>query len=382
MDIDNSNNLAHKPDLGSKVQDDAQAAPAPSNEGGQVMSQNSELQRDSDNPRLVIRGESFNNLPNNDSGERYELYSINGKPALISTPLPKVDGEPYSAITDFLNCTFPFKEFDLDSVIYDLINCLGAAFSPIKNRFKGLHGWNESIQLGESKTFFAYGGQNNTAFLSIPSEGCHMVQSWINLVNLLRDKYQAKITRWDGAVDDYLGIYNVDLAVKLYQEGMFNAGGKMPSCSQIGNWLKPDGTGRTFYVGKRKNGKMMRIYEKGMQLGSKFDPWVRWELELHSVDREIPWEVLLYPGSYVAGSYPNATSWINDKMERIQTIQKSTQISYDFLTECASIGYGKLINVMLEVEGSAEKVIQKLTRQGFPKRLDIPIVATNEGWDK
>ncbi len=48
----------------------------------------------------------------------------------------------------------------------------------------------------------------------------------------------------------------------------------------------------------------MRIYEKGKQLGDPESPWVRWELELHNTDREIPFDVLLQPGRYVAGAYP------------------------------------------------------------------------------
>jgi DNA relaxase NicK len=48
-------------------------------------------------------------------------------------------------------------------------------------------------------------------------------------------------------------------------------------------------------VGKRKNGKLLRVYEKGKQLGDESSPWVRWELELHNRDRVIPWEVLLEP---------------------------------------------------------------------------------------
>lgn len=38
----------------------------------------------------------------------------------------------------------------------------------------------------------------------------------------------------------------------------------MPECDQAGNLINPNGDGRTFYVGKRKNGKMLRVYEKGM----------------------------------------------------------------------------------------------------------------------
>ena len=359
-------------------------APAPlnqPNEGGTATPQASSSLVSADTPRLVIRGESFNN-DENDSGERFEIFSFKGKPVVISIPLPKADGEPYSAITDFLNCTFPFKEFNIDSVIFDLVNCLGKSFSPVVNRFKGLHGWQESLQLGDTKTFFAYGGQNNTAFLPIPAEGCHMVPNWPELTALLRDKFKAKITRWDGAVDDYEGIYNVDLAVSIYKEGLFNAGGKTPSCDQRGNWIKPDGTGRSFYVGKRKNGKMMRIYEKGMQLGKKFHPWVRWEIEYHNKDRDIPWDVLLEPGKYVAGSYPKATGWIQEKMQRIRTLQDTTRINYDCLTHHLSQGFGKHINVMLEVEGNYENVVKKIIRDGIPKRLDIPIPAKNDGWVK
>lgn len=371
--------------FGSLIWPDASAPPKSTNEGGTASSEYAAASQSSTNPRLVIRGESFPNNHNhtrNTDGEKHELFSLNGKPFIISTPLPKADGEPYSAITDFLNCTFPYKEHQFDSVLFDLLECLGNQFSPIKDRLKGLHGWDNSIQLGETKTFFAYGGQNNTAFLSIPGEACHMVPSWNRLVLLIRDKYQGKITRWDGAVDDYEGKHSVDVAVKYYLDGKFNAGGKMPGCSQNGNWLMPDGSGRTFYVGKRENGKMLRVYEKGMQLGAKWHPWVRWELELHSVDRVIPWDVLLEPGKYVAGAYPRATSWVQDEMSRIRTIQDTAQISYDYMTECTSVSYGKHLNVMLEIEGSPEKVLKKLIRDGIPKRLDLPIVDKNEGWSK
>lgn len=323
--------------FGSKIWTDASAPPKSSNEGGTTADQYASASQSSTHPRLVIRGESFTNNPDvsdQKDGESHELFTINGKPFVISTPLPKVDGAPYSAITDFLNCTFPYKSYQFNSILFDLIECLGDQFSPIKDRLKGLHGWDNSLQLGETKTFFGYGGQNNTAFLSIPGEACHMVPSWKNLVILIRDKYQGKITRWDGAVDDYRGIHSVDTAVQYYLDGKFNAGGKTPGCDQKGNWLLPDGKGRTFYVGRRENGKMLRVYEKGMQLGAKWHPWVRWELELHSVDRVIPWDVLIEPGKYVAGAYPKATGWIQEDMSRIRTIQNTAQISYDYMTAC------------------------------------------------
>ena len=66
-------------------------------------------------------------------------------------------------------------------------------------------------------------------------------------------------------------------------------------------------------------------------------------------------------------------------MQRIRTLQKTKEIGYEHLTHCASVAYGKLINVMLEVEGSESKVIEKLKRLGIPSRLDLPKVPEGEG---
>jgi phage replication initiation protein len=151
----------------------------------------------------------------------------------------------------------------------------------------------------------------------------------------------------------------VDDAVRFYQTGQFNAGGNKPSCNQTGNWIAPDGTGRTFYVGRRRNGKLLRVYEKGKQLGDPESPWVRWELELDNRDRIVPWEVLLEPGKYVAGAYP-CMGWVKEQQSRIRT----------HLCEHARRGYGRLLGIMEKVEGGPDKVLEKLKRPGKPARLD------------
>ncbi len=46
--------------------------------------------------------------------------------------------------------------------------------------------------------------------------------------------------------------------------------------------------GRTLYIGKRENGKMLRIYEKGKHLGNPVSSWVSVELELKGKNRIIP----------------------------------------------------------------------------------------------
>jgi len=141
---------------------------------------------------------------------------------------------------------------------------------------------------------------------------------------------------------------------------------------QRGNWIEPDGRGRTLYIGSSDNGKLTRIYEKGMQLGIPYHPWVRWETQLGNRDREIPWNAVLEPGKYLAGCYPKAMGWISKEQSRIRTLQKTADIGYTSLNHWASVAYGKHINVMMQKEGSAEKVVEILRRAGSPARLTLP----------
>jgi len=330
-----------------------------------------------DIPRLVIRGERYKpNKP--DSGESHHLQAIgyNGQSKVIVTTLPKEDTEPHAAITDYLNTTFLFKnqfsnpETHVRGLLQLFKRYLGESFGSFDLRKGGLHGYQISFTVGDTGAMFAYGGQRDTAFFSMPGSACALIKDWEACHHLFSNILQAKITRWDGAVDVFDGIPSVNDAVNFYQSNLFNAGGNRPSCSQLGNWIEPDGSGRTFYVGKRKNGKLLRVYEKGKQLGDKESPWVRWELELHNRDRVIPWNVILEPGKYVAASYP-CMSWVNEIQERIKILRKSSKISYAHLLYYAQQAYGPLINLMLEVEQSPEKVVELLRRPGMPSRLDL-----------
>lgn len=250
---------------------------------------------------------------------------------------------------------------------------LGPKFAPAVDRQRKFNFYTRSFSLGESNAILGIGGQAGTVLVSLPGESCSLVNDWQTVVSYFRDFRKARITRWDGAVDDYEGIHTVDQCVELYKANQFNAGGNRPRCDQKGNWILPDGSGRTFYVGQRKNGKMLRVYEKGMQLGLQWHPWVRWEVELHNTDRNVPWEVVLEPGKYFVGCYPRALHWVQSEMCRIRTIQKQQTISYEHLISCASQAYGPLLNVMMEVEQDHQAVIQKLIRPGVPKRLRHPL---------
>lgn len=312
------------------------------------------------------------------TGKTNEALDLSNTKPHLNLPRTVIRGESptevnnisQAALTDWLNVSFPFHpENNSPSEFFKSFSKVTKGiFGGMTDQQRGLHGWMHSFKFDRGCALFAYGGQNSTAFLSLPGEGCSLIFDWQSFSSYLKDHLQARITRWDGAVDDFSGVHSVDSAIDLYKQGSFKQGGREPKLTQYGNWIKPDGSGRSVYVGKRKNGKLIRIYEKGKQLGDSSSPWVRWEVELHAKDRVIPWEVLLYPGEYVAGAYP-CLSWVSERIFRIKTIKEQDRISYERLKHFASTAYGALINVMLQREGSAERVVEQLRRQALPQRL-------------
>jgi phage replication initiation protein len=107
---------------------------------------------------------------------------------------------------------------------------------------------------------------------------------------------------------------------------------------------------------------------------------VRWEVEIHNKMREIPWDVVLRPGPYVVGAYPKALAWVAHSASRIETIRRTEQISYDHMVSCLRSQFGKFVGVMQSVEGSPEKVLQKLLVRGVPKRLRHPLIDDPAEW--
>ena len=335
-------------------------------------------------PPLVIRGKSVRASVDPETGEqvflvqdaRGEWIPVSGRSAV--TPA-------FAAITDWLNFTFPFEvsQDRVGALLKRFMAVLGRKFAPAVERPVGLNNYERSYELGQGlKAFFCFGGkhQRGTAHLSLSGKACAVVADWPGLVELGREELRGRITRWDGAVDDYSGRHTVEDAIRLHEEGKFSAGGRPPKKKEHGAWKTPDGTGRSVVVGNRKNGKRLSVYEKGMQLGCPWHPWVRWELLLGNNGRVIPWEVLLEPGRYVVGAYPKALGWVQEEMSRIRTLQKQTQISYDAAVEQARRQFGPTLNLVVQVTGSAEKAVELLRRDGVPRRVQHPAVENPEGW--
>ena len=336
-------------------------------------------------PPLVIRGKSVRASIDPATGEQVFLVEDARTGEWLAVSSPEVTCHPYAAITDWLNFTFPFEDRreQIERVLHRLIDVLGRKFVPVVHRPMGKHNYARSFELGAGlRAFFCYGGkhQRDTALLSLSGTACSVILDWPALVALGECELHGRITRWDGAVDDYAGQHPVEEAIRLHAEGKFNAGGRPPKLMQHGNWVNPDGTGRTVVIGIREHGKRLSVYEKGMELGCPGHPWVRWELSLGNKNRIIPWEVLLEPGRYVVGAYPKALCWVQKEMARIRTLQKQTQISYEAAVAQARRQFGPTLNLVLQVEGSAEKAVEILRRDGVPGRVRHPAVENPEGW--
>lgn len=336
-------------------------------------------------PPLVIRGKSVRRSLDPDTGEEVFLVEDgrSGHWVPVSGRSPVTPA--YAAITDWLNFSFPFEpsRARVDAVLRRFMTVLGRKFAPVRERPVGLNNYERSFELGQGlKTFFCCGGsyQRSTALLSLSGKACALILDWPALVAFGRDELGGRITRWDGAVDDFTGSHTVEQAILLHDEGKFTTRGRPPKIKEHGAWKRPDGTGRSVVIGVRDNGKRLCVYEKGMQLGCLWHPWVRWELTIGKKGRIVPWEVLLEPGRYFVGAYPKALGWVQENMSRIRTLQKQTQISYEAAVEQARRQFGPTLNLVLQVEGSAEKAVELLRRDGVPRRVQHPAVENPEGW--
>jgi len=225
----------------------------------------------------------------------------------------------------------------------------------------------------------AWGGdsQKGRVYLSLSGTLCARIRMWEPL-SLLLMLSEARITRVDLAHDDIDGVRSVDHAVELYDAGRFNAGGRNPMCEMQGDWKQVSGKGRTFYVGRKAHGKLLRVYEKGKQLGDPTSPWVRWEVEFHNRDRWIPYEVLTEPARFLAGSFP-ALEFVSDVRTPIRIQRKAVHASLEHLTHWLSQSYGKTLNA-LRLQGlDAEDILAHLLRPGLPNRLQHVVAACEPG---
>lgn len=244
----------------------------------------------------------------------------------------------------------------------------------------GLHGFSHSVNYQTVRfgqlvqvAVVAWGGvnQKNKVYISINGAGCSLINDWRKPKRFV-ESVDATITRIDVAVDALQGEFTLDTAQSWYENKGFNAGGRRPLYSVAGDWLTPTGAGRTFYVGKRQNGKYCRIYEKGKQLGNRDSLWTRFEVEMHNTDREIPYDILAKPSEYFSGAYPCCEGLVKHGAQRIKTLRAEHEISLEHLVIHCKSSYGKLINVLrftATTQDAESKLLDELAVIGVPRRL-------------
>lgn len=233
---------------------------------------------------------------------------------------------------------------------------------------KGWCGYTNRIDLGVYG-LIAFGGeaQKNTMHVELNAHACAVVSNW-GEVKLWGEEDHARITRIDLAHDDLEAkTFDIARGLELLAQGGFAAGGRPPKARLVDDL--GSGAGKTLYVGHRVSGKLLRIYEKGKQLGCASSPWVRVEVELRNKGREIPWDVALAPERYLAGAYP-ALAFLSTEQCRLRTLQRATAISYEAMVKNLRTQSGKALCVMTRVhEGDAAAVLVQVIREGMPKRL-------------
>ena len=291
-----------------------------------------------------------------------------------------------AAFLDWVNFTTVEEDFNKEGLVAitddDVMRLVSArcyeifGFGIVSDRGYGANFYDRSYILGLDDVAFGlvcHGGQRGTVLVMLSGKGCAAAApGWEKrLYDFLNAcSTRARLTRIDLAHDIYDGkAYNVDKADQDFDAGLYNCGGRNPNHEMRGNWKRPSGKGRTLYIGTRENGKFCRVYEKGKQLGDKASEWVRVEVEYKSVNRQIPFDVLLKAGEYLAAAYP-ALSWVSERQERIVTEQKAGEITYKQMVEWLKKQCGAAINVMVEMEASISDVIEKIIRPGdIPTRL-------------
>ncbi|WP_233274183.1 replication initiation factor domain-containing protein, partial [Neisseria meningitidis] len=350
-------------------------------------------------PPRLIGGEQKN--PNLQGGEQpieileshqvefeyFSQYVTDGKGRLIEIPLRR--GREDGAFIDQI--TFTIHEESIPKVTQKayvtdaeylakyselLQEILGFGISA-KLPYKGKFFYQSCYQLGPTNVEYGkvhYGGQRETILVELNGTGCTAAKpGWENrLYEFLQKCVRPKITRVDVAHDFFNGEYTPQHALTDHDNGFFDCHNVRPKseCKGVA-WRHEDGSGKSFYIGKRGNAKYTRIYEKGKQLGDKSSPWVRFETEFRNGDIEVPIDILIHAGSYIGGAYPVCEQIFKCEAKRMDSTVKEVNLTFEHKQFYARQQVGKWVNFLKDIGWTAEDIVKDLTKgvEGYPKGL-------------
>ena len=286
-----------------------------------------------------------------------ELISIkakgsNGKHELVRIPKPKTGTDQRVGFVDQVSFTIrlsavikrdikpPYAHTNIQWQATDaparlssiLLHIFG--FGITSQRERGVNFYEKSFYIGDGEGLMGAGGQNDTINVQIYGQGAIKAnQGWEHRLKDYLEAVGGWMSRIDLAADFYEGQYTPDQAEQDFLAGKMSLTNRKPFAKRDGDWYGD--LGKTFYVGKRESGKLLRVYEKGKQLlGSiafnamgenhrlnDYKKWTRAEVEWHNTNRILPLEMLIMPGQYLAGAYP-ALGFLSEVQNRVDTFKK------------------------------------------------------------
>ncbi|WP_354681210.1 replication initiation factor domain-containing protein [Cupriavidus plantarum] len=251
---------------------------------------------------------------------------------------------------------------------------------------RGFRGYESSLDVmayvnGEEirLALVACGGTNvgGTMLVDMSGQACAVVADWQAVYATMQD-LDATITRCDVAMDYCQGQVAYEQVEELYFSGEFNAGGRIPKYRRIEGGVAGAVAcgGRTFEIGRRVNGKMLRAYEKGRQLGKQDSQWLRIEIEFGNKDRTIEHDIVLNTDRYFVGAYKALERFLVADPLKCATDQKEAlQVQDDIVMERkldhAQFQMGKLFAYAKGSErySTDAALVFRITRKGVPAQL-------------
>jgi len=309
------------------------------------------------------------------------------RPVTRGEKIPAND-EVSGAKVDWLNATFEAPPCSMEAFVAQLSKLFRRPVSGLQAG--GRLGFSERVDLvarigsrSVAVGCVAWGGsaQKGRWLLQLTGVGCQFVPDWSDVVELL-EALDARITRLDLAVDLLHGEYTVDDARDWHAMGGFQSSrqGRPPSTSFAGDW---DGLvkGRTYYVGNSTNGKSLRVYEKGRQLGEPDSEWVRFEVQFGNRDRTIPLEALTNRDEFFAGAYPALQTVVDAAATVIETHRQGDEVSLHCLLGHLRRCYGKLIDCLVSGIGAeSSALVEEVRVIGLPRRVNPSSVEAGVTW--
>lgn len=284
------------------------------------------------------------------------------------------------ALIDY--CSFTCATVPMDEILRGLSLVTGEKVSAAQLPHGG-HGFTECLQVRVFSAGFDmvplcriyYGGQNQRGrvLVQMSGEGCGSVSRWDAMRAWLETLPDLRLTRVDLAVDLYDGEYTVDDCRTWYEEGKFITQGRRPISNTAGDWISAE-RGRTLYVGKAANGKMLRCYEKGKEQGDLDSAWTRFEVQFGNRDRVIPLDILTDPDKYFVGAYPALEQILEAAGERIKTIQNDTAISIAHCLTHLRRTYGPVVHTLAEAGVDITELVRGVSVKKLPRRLTTSAV--------